>query len=223
MTEIVLDSVTKTYGSVAAVDNVDLTIQAGGVHALAGANGSGKTTILRLIAGLTTPTDGTIDRPSGRIGFAFQQPNVYPALSVRENLDVFTSMTDTDQDWCDRLLEHLRLERVVNRPAADLSDGFKKKLDLALAFAAQPPIVLLDEPLADVDDLSARNIISVLEAYPTPDRIVVIATHNVDRFNEVIDRLTILHDGQVIETIGAPTDPASLYDARLADLDADPP
>jgi len=222
MTPIVLEAVTKRYDGVQALDAVDLTIQGGGVHALAGANGSGKTTVLRLIAGLTAPTTGTVTRPPTPIGYAFQEPNVYPALSVAENLGVFGDLTDARPAWTDRLLEVLRLDRVADRPAVALSEGYRKKLDLALAFAGEPPVVLLDEPLADVDDLTAANFVDLVDAYATTDRLVVLATHNLTSFAGTVDELTVLHDGSVVDSYTAPDDPAAIYDALVDDRSIDP-
>lgn len=221
MTTIGFTTVTKRYGAVDALADVDLSIRAGTVHVLAGANGSGKTTILRLIAGLTDPTSGTIDRPTDRIGYAFQEPNVYPALSVRENIDVFATVTDADDAWLDRLFDVFRLHRVADRPASTLSDGYRKKLDLALAFADEPSIVLLDEPLADVDDLTAANLVDLLSTYRGPDRTIVLATHNVSRFSDLVDELTILHDGVVLATHSQPADPTAIYETTLADIVGD--
>lgn len=197
MTPITFTGVSKQYGPVTALDDIDLTIEPGTCHALTGANGSGKTTVLRLIAGLTTPTTGTIDRPPGRVGYAFQQPNIYPSLSVRENIDVFGTLSAADPDWIDDLLTTFRLDRVTHRPATALSDGYQKKLDLALAFLARPPTVLLDEPLADIDDQTAANLVEFLDSYTTGERVVVLATHNATRFADVLDETTHLHDGSI--------------------------
>lgn len=199
MTPIEFIDVSKRYGPVTALDGIDLTIDAGAIHALTGPNGSGKTTVLRLIARLTTPTTGTITRPSGPIGYAFQQPNIYPDLSVRENIDVFATLKNADPNRIEELLTTFRLDRVAHRPATALSDGYQKKLDLALAFIGDPPVVLLDEPLADIDDRTATNLIEFLPTDPTTAPIIVIATHNGTRFDDVIDDTTHLHDGTVTD------------------------
>ncbi|MFB6104342.1 MAG: ABC transporter ATP-binding protein [Halobacteriaceae archaeon] len=222
MTPVVFDTVTKRYGSVVALDAVDLRIPVGGIHALAGANGSGKTTMLRLIAGLTDPTSGSVTRPATHIGYAFQDPNVYPALSVRENLAVFGDLHDTSPPWTDRLLDVFRLERVADRPATTLSAGYRKKLDLALALVGEPSLLLLDEPLADVDDLTARNFVEFLTAYATDDRLVVLATHNLAAFADAIDRLTVVHDGSIVPTPTDADDVVAVYEEVINDRSLDP-
>ena len=220
--DIVADGVTKRYGSVTAVDDVSLTITPGTVTVLAGPNGSGKTTLLRAIAGLTAPTTGTINRPEGAVGYAFQQPNIYADLTVAGNLDVFAQMAGADDAWRDSLAERLRLDAVAHRRAGDLSDGFAKKLDLALSLLRTPAVLLLDEPLADIDDATERRLLALLEEYRGPDRTIVLTSHNLDALDGLVDRLVVLLDGAVVldertadlsETAGEAY--ASVLDGRL--------
>ncbi|WP_335999676.1 ABC transporter ATP-binding protein [Halorientalis halophila] len=196
---LAMRNVTKTYGDVTALSGVDLTVAPGTIHALVGPNGSGKTTLFRIALGLTRPSSGTVDGPAGGIGPGFQRANVYRDLSVAENLDVFGAMTGgVDEDWRERLVETLRLSRVLNRRVGDLSGGFRQKLDLALAMLARPPVVFLDEPLGDLDDVSRANLLDLLAAYRDDGNAVVVSTHHVDAFADVLDRLTVLRDGTVL-------------------------
>jgi len=193
------EDVVKRYGEVVALDGVDLTIETGRCHCLLGANGSGKTTLLRLLLGLTRPTTGTIDRPDGTIGCSFQTPTFYPDLTVTENLDVFGAMAPPpDEAWRADLIDVLGLERVATRPAGDLSGGWQKKLDLALAFLKRPTIAVLDEPLDDLDDPSKRRLRRFLAEYPDEDHGLLIATHHVTDFEDTLDHLTVLDHGRVV-------------------------
>ena len=198
MAAIEFDGVRKCYRDVIALDGVNLAVETGRCHCLLGPNGSGKTTLLNLLLGVTRASEGRIDRPDSTIGCSFQQPTFYPDLTVGENLDVFASMTPPPStEWRTELVEVLRLEQVAGRTAGDLSGGWQKKLDLALAFLKRPTIAVLDEPLDDLDDLSKRRLRAFLADYPDADHGLLIATHHVEGFEDIIDRLTVLDRGQV--------------------------
>ncbi len=198
---ITLRGVTKHYGTVAALDDVSMTIDPDEFRGVIGPNGSGKTTLFRLIADLTRPTTGTIERPAAGIGYSFQEPRFFPDLTVRENLSVFRSLADDPPptSWLDTLIDELRLDPAVHRRAGDVSGGFRKKLDLALAFVKRPQFLLLDEPLADVDKPSQRGILAFLQEYQAAGRTVVVSTHEVDTFEDLLGHVTILVDGAIQE------------------------
>ncbi|MDJ1432477.1 ABC transporter ATP-binding protein [Halostagnicola sp. A-GB9-2] len=215
-TPLELTDVTKRYGETTALDleGATLAFRPGEFHGLVGPNGSGKTTLFRLLTGLSRPTSGTLERGEATVGYSFQEPRFYPSLTARENLEVFRGFVgDPPPDsWIETLLEELRLEPAAHRRADELSGGFRKKLDLSLALVKRPQFLLLDEPLADVDDHSRRRIRAFLESYQSGtieggrgdesalepnsgDRTVVISTHNVDAFESALDRVTVLVDG----------------------------
>jgi ABC-type multidrug transport system, ATPase component len=194
-----LEGVEKRYGDVTAVDGVSLRLGSDSFHCLLGPNGSGKTTLLRLVLGLTNPTSGTVSVTEGTVGCGFQQPNFYPGLTVRENIDVFAGLAGTpDEGWRRRLVSQLRLGRALDRPAADLSGGFARKLDLALALLKQPDYLLLDEPLGALDDVSKSRLLSFLDDYAAAGRTVVASTHHVTDFEPVLDRVTVMHEGRIV-------------------------
>lgn len=213
-----LENVSKSYGDVVALDGVDLTFEPGTVHALAGPNGSGKTTALRLLAGLTRPSAGTVERPDAP-GYAFQRPNVYPGLTVAENLDVFAAMVDADAAWRAELVERLRLAPARGRVTDDLSDGYRKKLDLALALLKEPDVLLLDEPLADLDDLTVTHFLELLADYRSNERTVVVSSHRLERLSPLLDRLTVAFDGEVVANLSGNFDAPAAYAAAVADAD----
>lgn len=217
---ITLRNVRKQYGPVTALDGVDLAIRPGEFHGLMGPNGSGKTTLFRLVAGLARPTGGAVERSDATVGFSFQEPRFYPDLTVRENVDVFRSLQSDPEpaSWVETVLEELRLEPAAHRVAGDLSGGFQTKLDLALGLVKRPAFLLLDEPFADVDDHSRRQIREFLAAYRAEGRTVVVSTHNIDDFAPVLDRLTVLFDGEVrYDDAAADDDVRERYRAVLDD------
>jgi ABC-2 type transport system ATP-binding protein len=215
-----LTNLTKTYGGTTAVGGVSLDFDAG-LHCLAGPNGSGKTTLLRAVAGLTRPDAGVVDAPES-LGYAFQEPNVYPDLTVRENLDVFQSLTGADDAWRETLVERLRLAPERDREANALSGGFRKKLDLALALLKRPDLLLLDEPLADLDPATRRRLVAVATEYADDDHCVLVSTHHLEAFSEQYDSLTVLVDGYVSvqqRRSDADTEPSAVYADLLDDVE----
>ena len=196
---ISINDVRKAYGTVAALDGVSMTIDAGTYHCLLGPNGSGKTTLLRLVLGLTNPDGGTITQPDGVVGCGFQRPNFYNDLSTRENIDVFTSMLGTsDEEWNQTVVEELRLGPALDQRAGDLSSGYARKLDLALALVKKPDFLLLDEPLGALDDVSKAQLVDFLDDYTSMGNTVLVSTHYVSTFEPYLDHVTLMHNGTVL-------------------------
>lgn len=197
--DIDIENVRKTFGDVVALDGVSMTFERGRYHSLLGPNGSGKSTLLRLVLELARPDEGTIDRPDAVLGCSFQQPNFYPDLSVRENLDVFTSMVGAEnEEWNQAVVDELRLNDELAREASDLSGGYARKLDLALALVKQPEFLFLDEPLAALDDVSKTQLLEFLDEYTDMGNTVVVSSHYVDAFEPYLEHVTLVHDGTVL-------------------------
>lgn len=196
---IELSGVEKRYGGVVALDGVDIAFEPGTLHCLVGPNGSGKTTLVRLVLGLTRPTAGTVSVPPGaRLGAAFQRPSHYPSLTVAENLNVFGAFTGADAARVATVVESLGLDPVLDRPAGEVSGGYARRLDLALALAKDPDFALLDEPTADLDAATRERALDVLADCCDSGGGVVVATHRPARFADRLDRLTVLHRGRVV-------------------------
>ena len=208
---IEVTGVTKTYEEVVALDDVSVTFEPGTYHCLLGPNGSGKSTLMRIILGLTQPDSGSVDLPSvAAIGCGFQEPKFYPDLSVWENIDVFASMIEeSDDEWNETVVDELRLTPALGKRASNLSGGYARKLDLTLALMKQPDYLLLDEPLAALDDISKSQLLDFLEQYTEMGNTVVVSTHYVRAFEEYLDRVTLMFEGEV------------LFDEELSDLELD--
>lgn len=205
-----LESVSRTYDGVTAVADLSLSIEPETIHCLVGPNGSGKTTLFRMLLGLANPTAGEISRPDATVGVGFQQPTFYREFTVLENVKVFGELAETKPAWHAEVLERLGLDRVADRRAGALSGGYANKLDLALAFLDRPAFVLLDEPLGDLDDVTRAEVVTFLETYRDEGHAVVVSTHRLDAFEDVLDRLTILDRGRI-----AFDAPVSEFDERF--------
>jgi ABC-2 type transport system ATP-binding protein len=206
----------KRYGKVMALAGVDVTVDPGTVHCLVGPNGSGKTTLLRTLLGLVEPSAGEVAVPDVRLGTAFQRPSHYDQLTVADNLDVFGALADADEDWAEAVLDRLGLDVVRNRIAGELSGGYSRKLDLALALQKEPAYLLLDEPLGDLDDVTKLRLLEFLGDYRDAGHGVVVSTHNLGQFASSVDHLTIVYDGEVL--LDAPREAIDIPDDDLQEF-----
>lgn len=217
MAEIRLEDVSRNYDGITALEAVDLRITPGELHALVGPNGSGKSTLFGLVLGLDRPTNGSVHRPEKPIGCSFQRPSVYPDLSVDENLAVFAAMGDAGDEWVASVRSDLGLDDVRSRVVADLSGGYQRLLDVALAFVRRPQFVVLDEPLDELDDAAQERVVTFVTDYAENERTVLVSTHHIDEFGPAIDRLTVLSEGTVAfdDSVDAEEDTLARYRALI--------
>ena len=211
-----VEGLRKRYGDVLALDDVDVTVDPGSFHCLVGPNGSGKTTLLRTLLGLVEPTLGEVSVPDVRLGTAFQRPSHYDDLTVAENLEVFGTLAGAAPDWSATVVDRLGLDVVADRIAGELSGGYARKLDLALALQKEPAYLLLDEPLGDLDDVTKIRLLEFLGAYRDAGHGIVVSTHNLGSFAAHVDHLTIVYEGTVL--FDAPREAIDLADEELQEF-----
>jgi ABC-2 type transport system ATP-binding protein len=202
----------KVFGSLVAVENLDLEIHRGEVFGLLGPNGSGKTTTIRMLCGLLEPTSGKatvagidVDQdPEGvrrRIGYMSQRYGLYDDLTIRENIRFYASMYGlrgprrTARE--ESLLDDLGLRPRQDQMAGTLSGGWKQRLALACATAHQPDILFLDEPTAGVDPASRRLFWDWIYALAKKGTTILVSTHYMDEA-ERCQRLGFLSRGHLI-------------------------
>ena len=186
----------KKLPDVIALQGLNMQIQAGQMTALVGPDGAGKTTFLRLIAGLYQPTLGSLEvlgidvakHPQAvqdRISYMPQRFGLYEDLSIQENLDLYANLhgvpQDVRQERFARLLAITDLAQFIQRPAGKLSGGMKQKLGLACTLVRSPELLLLDEPSVGVDPLSRRDLWIIIEQLVQEENLsVIISTAYMD-------------------------------------------
>jgi ABC-2 type transport system ATP-binding protein len=227
---------TRRFGSVLAVDGVDLEVQRGEIFGCLGPNGSGKSTLMRMLLGLLRPTAGSArvlgcsmprecERLRSSVGYMTQRFSLYEDLSVRENLDfaarVFGLAAARRRARIEAALADYRLERYAGTRAAALSGGYKQRLALAAATIHEPRLLVLDEPTAGVDPQSRREFWEELFELASGGTTVFVSTHYMDEAVRC-HRLCMLRDGRRV-AVGAPAALTRALADRAVDLaDAHP-
>ena len=205
----------RAFGEVQAVAGIDLDVHPGEIYGLVGPDGAGKTTTIRILAGLLDPDAGDVtvlghrpDSPDVResIGLMPQRYSLYGDLSVGENLDFFRQLfclpKKAARERIDRLLHLTRLAPFVDRRADDLSGGMYKKLALACALLHEPRVLLLDEPTNGVDPVSRRELWTLLGEFVGSGMAVLVSTPYMDEA-ERCHRVGLLFEGRLLAE-GAP-------------------
>jgi sulfate transport system ATP-binding protein len=221
---ISIRGVSKRFGDAVALDDVSLEVPEGSLTALLGPSGGGKSTLLRVIAGLEIPDTGTIEidgedvtgvpvRDRG-IGFCFQHYAPFRHLTVRRNvafgLEVRRRPKDEIRARVDELLDLVRIAHLADRYPSQLSGGQRQRMALARALAIEPRVLLLDEPFGALDAQVRQQLRAWLrQLHEKISVTTVLVTHDQEEAMEVADRLVIINEGH-LEQIGAP---AGMYDS----------
>ena len=204
---IAAQRLTRRFGSRVVVDDVSFEVERSEIVALLGPNGAGKTTTMRMLAGLISPTRGTVaidgvqlTRATGtllrnRIGFLTEAPGVWDRLTVRENLQVYAGLYGlaNRNGVIDRALETFELTDHASDRAAELSKGMRQKVALARALLHDPRILLLDEPTSGLDPEITRGVRGLLDDRRASGCSILLSTHNLDEAERLADRVAVLH------------------------------
>ena len=207
---VVTDGLTKRFGELVAVSDLDLAIRRGVVYGLIGPNGSGKTTTIRMLNGLLRPSSGTapvlgqpVRSPSvvHRIGYMPQEMAIYTDLTVHENLELFAGMYSMPRDEFEErerdLLEMTDLQGRRDGLVTDLSGGMKHRVSLACALIHDPELVFLDEPTVGVDPELRKGFWDHFASLKWDGKTVVLTTHYMDEADHC-DVVGMMRNGKMI-------------------------
>ena len=218
------EGLTRRFGGLVAVDRVSLTLKRGEIHALIGTNGAGKSTLINLLAGELRPSAGTISfrgapvrgaRPNHMarlgIGRTFQRSNVFRELSAFENCRL-AAQARLPRPWAVhepaarcrasteaalRALDLVGLSERGEAPAAILSHGERRALEIAMCLATDPAVLLLDEPLAGMGSEESERVLELLRRLKI-ERAILLVEHDMDAVFAVADLITVMADGAVL-------------------------
>lgn len=220
---IVVENVSKNFGSFKAVEDVNLEIKSGSLVALLGPSGSGKSTLLRLISGLEMPDSGKIlltgkdatnqSVQERNIGFVFQHYALFKHLTVRKNVAFGLELRKTPKakikNRVEQLLELVQLSGLGDRYPSQLSGGQRQRVALARALAVEPNVLLLDEPFGALDAKVRKDLRAWLRRLHDEVHVTtVFVTHDQEEAMEVSDEIVVMNKGRV-EQVGTP---AQIYD-----------
>jgi ABC-2 type transport system ATP-binding protein len=223
---IIAENLTKKFGSFVANDNLSFSVGKGEIFGFLGANGAGKTTAIRILCGLLTPTSGKVtvngydvytqsELIKKQIGYMSQKFSLYPDLTVYENFRFYGGVYGLSSgkiiERVDQLLENLHLKDYRNTLIKNLPQGLKQRLAFAVSVIHEPGIVFLDEPTSGVDPIVRRQFWDLIYRASDEGTTVFVTTHYMDEA-EYCQRLCIMSEGR-IEAIGSPKELKELYKA----------
>lgn len=206
-------NLTKHYGRHVVINNVNLSVRKGDIYGLIGRNGAGKTTVLRLISGLTEPTKGEVSLFGQnnhhtiyirkRVGILIEAPGLYPNMSARDHIKLkCLAMGISSKNYIEELLEEVGLSAISRKKVKHFSVGMRQRLGIALALAGNPELVILDEPINGLDPQGMAAIRELIVRLNTEKNITfIISSHILGELSKIADSYGIIEKGELKKQI----------------------
>lgn len=202
------EDLTYSYGNILAVDHISFSVDKGEILGFLGPNGAGKTTTVKMLTGQLRPETGiakildydvteNAKKIHQRIGVCFEEKNIYPRLSVKENLEFFARLFGMDAD-IESLLRRVDLLDRIDDRAETLSKGLQQRVMFARSLLNDPDVLFLDEPTAGLDPISSEAIRKIIIEEKNKGKTVFLTTHNMMEADVLSDRVAFLNEGKIV-------------------------
>lgn len=206
------EKLTKIYGGIKAVNEVSMRVRKGDIYGFIGKNGAGKTTFMKMISGLATPTAGSmelfgksdLEQARKRIGTLIENPGVYPNMTAEENLEIVRRNLGIPERAATReMLEFVGLDSAGKKKVKNFSMGMKQRLGLAVSLIRNPDFLVLDEPINGLDPAGIKEVRELLLKLNREKQItILISSHILGELSKVATRYGIIRDGVLMEEFG---------------------
>ncbi|TXB66540.1 ABC transporter ATP-binding protein [Phaeodactylibacter luteus] len=208
-----IDNLSKHYGRIKAVERLSLEVEAGMAYGILGPNGSGKTTTLGMVLGITRPASGSFEWFEGRygaghrrhLGALLETPNFYPYLNAEKNLSLVAHIKGAPTHNLDELLELVNLRHRKTSRFSTYSLGMKQRLAIAAAMIGDPEVLILDEPTNGLDPQGIAEVRETIRRIAGTGKTIIMASHILDEVEKVCSHVGIIKNGQLLAsgTVGA--------------------
>lgn len=197
-------------------NNLNLDIESDKITVILGKSGCGKTTLLRLISNLEKYDSGSINTNNLKFSYVFQEPRLFPWLTVFENIQAITNLPS---DEIYRMIRMVDLEKFSNSYPDELSGGMKSRVSLARAFAYKPDFLLMDEPFSSLDDFTRVKMQEeLLKLYNKENVGILFVTHNIDEALTIADKIIVLKEGKIYSSYNINSKKRDLLDFEFTTL-----
>lgn len=206
MSVLQIKQLNKHYGRIHAVNNLSLTLKEGAVYGILGPNGSGKTTTLGIVLGITKPSSGTYewfdgkygDKARQHVGALLETPNFYPYLDAVDNLDIIAHIKGTDNKQIDEILELVHLADRKKSTFNNYSLGMKQRLAIAASLIGDPKVLIYDEPANGLDPQGIAEIRNVIQRIAGQGKTIFMSSHILAEIEKVCTDIAIIKNGKLL-------------------------
>lgn len=206
MSVLQINQLNKHYGRIHAVNNLSLTLNEGAVYGILGPNGSGKTTTLGIVLGITNPSSGSYEWFEGRygdkarqhVGALLETPNFYPYLNAVDNLDIIAQIKGTDHKEIDHILELVHLADRKKSKFKNYSLGMKQRLAIAASLVGNPKVLIYDEPANGLDPQGIAEIRNVIQRIAGQGKTIFMSSHILAEIEKVCTDIAIIKNGKLL-------------------------